>query len=74
MGKLPVVGGSRAPDRTAEALLALDGAVDQLALVHTALVHDPALADELAEAEALLAGAAALRVKLRDRALARFGG
>ncbi len=73
MSKLPVVGASRQPDWIAEALLALDGAVEQLVRAQAAMVHEPTLLAPLAEAEALLSGLAALRSRLRDRALARFG-
>ncbi len=74
MAKLPVVGAQPPPDWLAEALLAVDGAVEQLGRAQAALCRDPALAASLAEAEALLSSLAGLRVQLRDRALSRFGG
>ena len=73
MSKLPVVGASPPPDWIAEGLLALDGAVEQLVRAQAAMVHEPTLAAPLAEAETLLSSLAALRSRLRDRALARFG-
>ena len=77
MSKLPIVTDAAARGATdwlAEALLAIDGSVEQLARAQAALVHDAGLGSELVEAEALLGRLAALRAALRDRALARFGG
>ncbi len=74
MSKLPVFGAQPPPDWLAEALLAVDGAVEQLARAQAALVRDPSLAASLGDTEALLSNLAGLRVRLREEALSRFGG
>ena len=73
MPKLPVVGAPAPPDWIAEALLSLDGAVEQLTRAQAAMAHEPTLAAPLVEAEALLSSLSGLRARLRDRAIARFG-